>query len=249
MDDRVPPINLPLEPSGPAQRLGIMHLMLWTLCSAVYLTAMRGIHTLMSDMEGVYATHQEASSLAQGIVSGAVLAGALSMTLARVRRGPPLLCQPGHWLLLVAAIFTLIIMATMIVLLTLDQQIFSSHWYFFVLGAEFLIPPLGYAIAAKCEQTLRWRILFAILATLTLTQSLFYIGIGLSGGVIHPMISSWFGIATSLWMLGTPILALMILLVSIVERIGRQRRDWLHWLGVITFTATASLAIVQMMTS
>ena len=203
---------------------------------------MRVIHALLSDMQGVYTTIQEGSSVVYSVISGAVLAGAITLIVTRIRRGPPLLSQPGHWLLFVAAIRTLIFMPTMIVLLTFGEQFFSSGWVFLVFGTEFLISPIAFAIATKREKTRRWRILFAILSLLTLTQSLYYFGIGLQGAVL---LGPWIRIASSIAMAGNPVFASVILLVSVVERIRGQRRDWLHWAGVITHAATASLTVLQ----
>ena len=93
------------SPFAPVQtpRLSILHLMLWTLCSALCLALMRAIYALQSAGPRSFVAIQDASSVMQGMIAGAVLAGSLVLLRTRFRSGPPMLRQPGHWLLFVSA--------------------------------------------------------------------------------------------------------------------------------------------------
>ena len=69
-------------------RLSVLHLMLWTLCSAVYLTLIRAVY-LLQEMPDDYAAIQQSSSVFYGMIGGAVLTGAVVLGHARLRYGHP----------------------------------------------------------------------------------------------------------------------------------------------------------------
>lgn len=240
--------NLQSETSKATSRipqLSVRHLMLWTFCSAVYLTVRRVVQALLSDAQGIQVTIGEASSLVHSIISGAVLAGAATLLVTRIRRGPPMLSQPGHWLLFVNAISALIYLPTMIVLLMVSSSFFTNSWFGFVLGTVFSISPVVFSIAAFAEKTRRWRVLFAILSVVALVQCLFYFGLGFQNELGTEISRYLIRFVLPFATIGHQVLAFLILLVSVVERICGQRRDWLHWTGVITHVATATAQIVQ----
>ena len=71
----------------PTPRLSIAHLMLWTLCCAVYWALIRAVNAI--------STTHIVPELLSSIVKGAVFAGVITLISARVRGEPPLLKQPG----------------------------------------------------------------------------------------------------------------------------------------------------------
>lgn len=75
----------------PMPRLGISHLMLWTLCYAVYLAVIPAAYAMFG--------FQTDPDVLGGIVKGAVFAGVITLISTWVRGKPPLLKQPGQlWL-------------------------------------------------------------------------------------------------------------------------------------------------------
>ncbi len=117
-------------------RLSIRHLMLWTLCCAVYWALIREDNARST-------THLHAGLLSS-IVTGAEFAGVITLISMRVRGGPPLLKHPGHWLLLISAIFTLIsypVIHTVSRSIALMPPQDPGSWEFVVLRVLFMFPP------------------------------------------------------------------------------------------------------------
>ena len=224
-------------------RPSVLHLMLWTLYSAVYLTVIRAIHILQGDAPVGVVVVQQTSGLIYSIIFGAQFTGATVLVVARIRGGPPLLKEPGHWLLMIAALLAVIYMPMMLILFWFSEQFGSGQWLMAYIGIVFLIQPIAFAFAAKRFRVLRWRLLFAVLALMSLSQSILYLGMGISSGLLI----NWIGIfaAVSTW--GGLLLAPVVLIVALAERIQGQRRDWLHWTGVITHVASNLASIIWML--
>jgi len=227
-------------------RLRILHLMLWTLCSAVYLTLIRAIYALQGDMPNRYVAIQHASSVVRGIITGAVLTGAIVLVSTRVRTGPPMLRQPGHWLLFISAILNLIQLPLLILVLLLQDFASSGTFHYLIYGVVFLFPPIAYSVAARHSRARRWKILFVALAAVSLTYFLYFLSVALSidgrfgyGVSIFASIPTW----------GSLLLAAAVLVVSLADWMAGRRYDWLHWTGVTTHVMAASLTMLWMVTS
>lgn len=226
----------------PTPSLCISHLMLWTLCSAIYLALVRAIYSAQGDI-GMYGAVQEASGLIHSMIAGAVLTGAIILVTMRVRGGPPMLRHPGHWLLFIAAIMSLLTLALFFLLLFVGElENGGGNSFLLVFGVLFLFPTIAFAFAARRTRSRWWSILFIALLLLSLSRSLFYLGIGVSFAVgfdwisILSIITTWGGLA-----LAAPLLALSIL----DFKIGPQR-DWLHWNGVATQLASSIANVLWM---
>jgi hypothetical protein len=211
--------------AAPAPRLGIGHLMLWTLCCAVYWALIREVNARSSS--------QIQAGLFSSIMTGAVFAGVITLISMRVRGGPRLLKHPGHWLLLISAIFTLIgtpVVHTVAGSLALMNPFDPDSWEVVVLRVLMLFPPIAFAIAAACTSDRRWRVLFVGMFLLGVPGFLYFLGVNLPGNYFRP------------W----PKLVLVsaMVVVSLVEMKTGHRRDWLHWTGVMTYFATWSASIL-----
>lgn len=203
----------------PAPRLSIRHLMLWTLCCAVYWALIREVNARST-------THMHAGLLSS-IVTGAEFAGVITLISMRVRGGPPLLKHPGHWLLLISAIFTLIsypVIHTVSRSIALMTPQDPGSWEFVVLRVLFLFPPTAFAFAAARIGDRSWKVLFVGMFLLGVPGYLYFLGINLPGSYFRP----WPKL----------VLASAMVVVSIVEMKTGPRRDWLHWTGVTTHLAS-----------
>ncbi len=202
-----------------AQRLNIRYMMLWTFCCAVYWALIREINARST-------THLDAG-LFSSIITGAVFAGMITLISIRFRDGPPLLRHPGHWLLLISAIFTLVGLP---ILLTVSRSIalMTSHdpggWQFQVLSVLYVFPPLAFAFAAARVGDRHWKVLFVTMFLLGVPGYLYFLGIDLPSSYFHP----WPKI----------LLASAMVILSIVETKTGHIRDWLHWTGVMTHFAS-----------
>ena len=89
------------SPFGPASqpRLGISHIMLWTLGSAMILAMYRALADL-ADMPEQARAQWYVMRIGYSIAYGAALAGVILFAYRRLTKGAPFPVMPGHWLLL-----------------------------------------------------------------------------------------------------------------------------------------------------
>jgi hypothetical protein len=226
------------SPFAPARtpRLSILHFMLWTFCSAAVLTLFRTIESLQGDLPEGYASVQRVSSVLSGVISGAVLAGAIVLVHTRVRGTPPMLRHPGHWLLLVTAIVTLTQLAAYVLILLLFG--IGDMFFLLIYGATSLFAVIAYVLAVLRNVAVRWKVCFGAIAAIDALQGIFYVGIWAFG----PQLA----ILTAVARWGHPFLAGWVAVVSLVDLVVGQRRDWLHWTGVTTYAMTSGIALIWM---
>ncbi len=237
-----PELNLPGSPFAPsasggprspfrappeAPRLGILHLMVWTACTAVHL----GWLTTLMQLE----TMPEAPGpgtmllLLQGsysIVAGAALGGLL-LWLARCWRRFPFLVHPGEYLLVVLG------------LLFLMNMVFQSAWWLPVFAGDpsgwpfstcvsatliyaipMLVGGLIFLWPAIRVKSLGWRLYFALAAA-----SCLFVG---CWRVVSESTYLWRFDAE--WSRALP-LAVLLVVVARDHTAGR-RYPWTHWAGV-----------------
>ncbi|TWT84709.1 hypothetical protein CA13_61890 [Planctomycetes bacterium CA13] len=212
----------------PAPRLSIRHLMLWTLCCAVYWALIREVNARSSSQMQV--------GLFSSIVTGAVFAGVITLISMRVRSSPPLLKHPGHWLLLISAIFTLIAAPVLHALtgsLALMNPFDPDRWEFVVIRILYLFPPIAFAFAAARIRDRIWKVLFIAMVLPGVPWFLSLLGIDLPSSYFH----AWPKL----------VLASAMVVVSIVELKNGPRHDWLHWTGVTTHLASCSNLILRVL--
>jgi hypothetical protein len=222
-------------------RLSILHLMLWMLCSAVYLTLIRAVLFLQEPPDN-FAAIQRTTSVFQGVITGGVLTGAMVLGHARYRFGPPLLWHPGHWLLLVDAALTVVWWPLFFISAALERLFFEDGALLLFSGAVYLAQAIAYFIAIGHNKPFRWRILFGAMALLWLLRGLVFVGF--SSG--HQPLVDW---SMRLWAIptwGHFFVAAWTVFVSAWDLMAGQRRDWLHWTGVATYLGGRGVAAVWM---
>jgi hypothetical protein len=233
-----PPSTAPAAP-----RLGVVHLLLWTFCSALYLAVLRAIYAMQGDV-GTLVMVQQTYGLLHAIITGAAITGTIALVSARVRGGPPLLWHPGHWLLFVAAITAVATLPLAFSFAVMGGAANAGDTYAMTLGLVFLFPPIAFAIAAQSQdyRARHWHTLFVALALVALSQSAFYFGLALSPGSV----GRWMAAVSTIPTWGNVMLATAMLFVSLVELNTGPRRDWLHWTGVTTQMASACAILIWM---
>jgi len=232
---------------GQTPRLSIFHLMLWTLCSAVHLTIYRAILAIQGEGPAGYANMHDATSVINGIAAGAIIAGTIVLAGTRIRSGPPMLRHPGHWILLVAAIQSLIYLPVMAGMLLLQQYSYQFPWIMFAYAAVMSISPLGFTLAAWRNKALRWKLMFLLLGCSGAAYCLLYVTIALGD-----LFSSFRGMNSSVatilsmsyWF--NPILAVVIVIMAIGEHATGLRRDWIHWTGILTHVTSILTNVMWM---
>jgi hypothetical protein len=228
----------PALAAAAAPRLSVMHLMLWTLCSAVYFALLRAIYAIQGDASlSSVETIQQTSGLMASIIAGAAITGTIALVSARVRGTPPLLRHPGHWLLLTSAITGVVTIPLVFLLLRTNDANYNLAF-----GVVLLFPSIAFAFAARSSPARHWRALFFAMALVALPQSMFYFGIWLSSGNVGYAMAVLLAIAN--W--GNLMLATAMVFVSIVELKTGPPRDWLHWTGVTAQLASSAPHLIWM---
>ena len=231
-------------PATPAMtpRLSILHIMLWTLCSAVYLTLIRAMNA-QQQLPASYAVIRQSTSVLQGIVMGAVFAAAMVLAHARLRYGSPLTRHPGHWLVLIISVttFTYLVVITAFSALALPfaRGVFTATY-----SAMATAQVIGYLIASWSSKRSSWRPLFATLALLEALRALVYLGMLFDQSNIRIWASTS---ALPNW--GRVIVCGWMMVLSLRDLRRGQRRDWLHWTGIAAFIASTGIVLFWMIGS
>ena len=204
----------------PEAKLSIEHLMLMTLCCATYWALMNAINSRST-------LHME-RGLTHGIIAGAVFTGVITLVSRRIRKGTPLLEHPGHWLLMIGAIATLIEIPVIYVVadsLSMEtKELDRFCWQYLALVAMQLVPGIVFAVAACGTRAPVWKVLFIAITLLDATMLLYFFDMEFFS-VIH---RTWAKI----------LLAVAMVVVSVVELKIGLRRDWMHWTGVMAHFAS-----------
>lgn len=209
-------------------RFGIRHLMLWTLCFSLY-WALSGSDLSMSLSPGWTLLHY--------IRTGAVFAGMLTLIEIRIRGGPPLLKQPGHWLLLIGTLFILVgepIVRYAAESIALSNSIKERRWEYQLINAVYLVQPIVLAFAVIRVPERNWKLLFAAMVMVDAPSFFYVAGIDTPGS---PYLRQGIKLA---------VLAAMVV-VSIVEMKRGLRRDWLHWTGVLAQIVSLSSYLIRVL--
>jgi hypothetical protein len=223
-------------------RLSIFHLMLWTFCTAVYLSLFRAVSEHSNAMAFAYENLQYATIVLQGAITGAIFAGSITLIITRVRSGPPMLRQPGHWVLFVTGCVYVVYVPVLAVML-LDINLVSNNVVTLVVFALIMcVPPIAYAFAVRDQRILRWKALFVALVVVTTAQFLPLVVLGLLG--VGIMGASWISAITAIAPFGSLLIAAAMLVIAVVELFSGNRRDWLHWTGVLAYVASASINLI-----
>ncbi len=214
---------------SPTPKLGIVHLLLWTLCTAIYLTLSRTFRALRHDLPDEFVSILRVMDVLQGAVIGAVLAGAIVLAYSRVRHQSSVRRHPGHWLLLIEAAGTTIYLALELLFLLVGQFGRAAYQQLMLYGLIKLLSGVADVFAGYRSETLRWKLAFGVMAVLDVSQGLsFFTAMFLPIHQSRLLLSAW------------------IVVVSILDLRVHQRRDWLHWTGVATYVASSGQIVILM---
>ena len=152
-ETKVATTDNPFAPELPVPRPSILHVLLWVLCSGICLT-LTGAFNAAKNVEENRDTFQQTGRVFQGILQGTMLTGIVVLGYVRYRYGPPLLKQPGHWLLLMST-------ATTVAYRPLEILIARGHLPFLILVIVlWAIPSIVYLLALRRTKLPRWRDFF-----------------------------------------------------------------------------------------
>lgn len=214
-------------------RLGIIHLLAWTAATAVLLKLWMAVDMLRGTDAGSMGqaaeVFQQASRIIYNTVLGAGIVGTGVVLLGKLRGAPGRL-QPGHWLLTIetlATLLTLLCWLSYTLLLEkrseLDYSPTTFVWLLVYLGIKKLLQAVAYfVVTGLVRDALRWRV------------ALFAMGVGVAiEGLAYICMAFWLELW---WLVSFPLgqfIAGAVLLVTVLLDLpARRLRDWVHWLGV-----------------
>jgi hypothetical protein len=233
----------PFVPSEePQPRLGIAHLMLWMVGSAIVLTAMRGFdqRNLEESSQSILLIFRCLLACVYGIAVAAVF---LSVS-RRLCGGPRFPTSPGHFLLCFIGVTVLVQLAQYLyVTWNRDREIVALFGT--VGAAQFIQSMVTTAVAAwcamQCHQPRRWLIFFALLASARFLQAD-------TSTICNSMIlwdrpAQWLHFIA---LLGVGVCSQVAIMLDAKMRVPR---DWLYWAGVFvwigSYLASVTFSVTQ----
>ena len=245
--------DIPMKPDGespfgpsPQPRLGIIHIMLWTLGSAMILAIYRALAEFGSmpvEARAMWYVMQTGYS----VVYGAALASVILFGYRRVTKGAPFPVLPGHWLLLIQGVVFTIGFAGHMAMWVAQQWVDNFIPAMYGLAqwlANGVAVLLLVAAILRLDDFSYWRRYF--------WASLVLHAIRATAGMMGTTWRTWlvaFSLQRWLYGLGAIVLAIWLLVVVVRDWRRGARRDWLHWTGVVVTLSGPVLFAVQMLWS
>ncbi len=231
----------PLDPPQP--RLGIIHLMAWTLGSALILALQRALDqkngAAFANMQFAYHAVAALSAFARG----AALGGLLLWVKRKLLGGAPFPVAPGHWLLLIGGVLAAIEALGYGIMVTVQRwqerdflnlnAYLTLQWIVYLMGTVLLL------LAYYFSRHTHWRVVFGGMAGME------FLLLGLAVVALIQVATSRFGWG-GIWLfyLGRILITLngLLAIVGVIgDGISRTRRDWLHWTGLATCLSSVVL--------
>jgi hypothetical protein len=231
-----PLINPPSE--RPTNRLAISHLLLWTATTAL------AIGTIMPDPVDApapadmpaefraYLSRQQQQWRMATVVTGPVLgAGLAALAIAawrRLRHEPDFPTQPGHWILMIVGMCTVVAMETQLIN-HLDGSPVIAGPLIVVFWVTLVVSVVTLAVAYyRIAEPLRWKLVFAIA------------GGSLGLLILGPCCLPFAELSTQLIVLAIVYATPISMVVAAVLDVGSGRTyDVFHWVGVVAVPALA----------
>lgn len=240
-----PELNPPFNTATPNQlqvpQFGILHLLLWTAASAGLL----GVFELLTADKlqqlppKLYWLTRSVQTLTF-IAYASAFVGSFVLVQARFYKRLRAL-QPGHWLVLIAALELAIELVA--ALLALSSGPGRTTWITMIAA---LVLPAAIQVFAfyQLQDTKRWKVFFAAyaLAAITRVAARMFPVVFMSFDMPLVLLDWW-------WLLYLPniicnIATVLAFITAIVLDIRHHTpRDWLHWLGIVVSIAICTLTL------
>jgi hypothetical protein len=259
-----PPGQSPFADYLRPPRLGIIHFLAWITLSALFFGLFQSFYQFAAETLGKrYLTF--VSSLQIGLIApGLILLAAEIVGMTVVLRGRLRhelgRWQPGHFLIVIHSLFNLIhymISLLGVLFILIRQSLDSSAQYDFF---SFCISlTIIYWLKAgwffwwwkRSRETFRWKFLFAIeaisttLSSIPLIIPLLAFGQGYISAVT---VYSRIGYILGFLIIGCPLfLGGTYFVTAILDYRKGQRRDWVHWLAIVSTILAMLLSVGSML--
>jgi hypothetical protein len=212
------------ESQPPRNRLSIAHLMLWMLGTAIALALHRQLLARLEPAENLSVAWR-VYVIVYSLLAGPKIGGSILYLSHRARGKAGFPSQPGHWLLAIEG------MSTVLVYL----GVLAAEWTIQQLPAAFTQLPncvataVAYSIAYRRQPSMPglWKAIFVILIMQHAYAGLLNFAVL---WVIFPFISTPGGLL--------PLLLAVLFVLAAIRDPKRHQRDYLHWTGGFTLVAT-----------
>lgn len=232
----------------PRIRLSILHLMLWTLGSALILACFRALGSPSEELPKEIAELQPFYHLAYSLTLGAQVGSVLLFAVRRLNRQFGFPAQPGHWLLLVEGISAMLMLAGYgLFLLCFDAESANVYLFFALQIPNVMASAIGYGLAfTRTALDSPWRPSLGTIAVIYCLQMCLYavsacmLSWPMNGGTWHriwELPQNCLGLALGVAVLGG----------SFADWRNHAERDFLHWAGIVTFVGNIIVQFLYQM--
>ena len=224
---------------------GVRHLLLWLTTVAFCLVGVRYslIHTTYADSVAVpefsrtpwIAVTFWMFIIVSAIVRGAAIAGAIIVVRAHFSNTQAVTWHPGHLLLLVLGVDSMVAGVADMTMICYFSAPFLRLVAAVGHGAmSWVITPSFFIYCAWKRSERPWKVYFISASVVTVFPGLVMIMYPVTGPIrAH-------GILIALH----ACLNIGLVAVAIIDRIGSEKRDWLHWTGIIVAIVLDGIAIL-----
>ena len=224
---QTPSPGSPSRPEPEQPRLGIMHLLVWTACVAVYFSVVRAL------VPPDWAPRLEPSLiLAVGAEIGRATAlGGLLIWVARRYRRLPFPEQPGETFLVLLGIDAARIVLSLPI--GYGVELGAIPWWAQALFSSLavLLICVLYLIAAVRTKTLRWRVYFITVLAASAIVVLLPLSLMLAESLLGPTFTAGRRLIPFLPDLPRLLPGAVLLFVAVKDARQGLRYRWTHWLG------------------
>ena len=224
---------VPEDKTDPGERISILYLMVWTAGSAVILAFYRQAMTLTTT-SAPPTWLQAVTGIAGAPIQGACVASLLLVLWRRFKGGRPFPKEPGHWLLVIPGITTLMSWSLWLIVRQLMERRIYTFVIFYRLPVLVIFSILAVFVITKLRAEPKWRAMFVV--WLAANYTTFFLsclgGVGVSS--IEPVINGFISLA--------------FLIPTLLDLRDRRRRDHLHYAGVAARIGNAGMSAIQCLT-
>ena len=236
------------SPFGPSlqPRLGIIHIMLWTLGSAMILAVYRALVDF-ANMPEQARVQWYVLQIGYSTVYGAALASVFLFAYRRLAKGAAFPVLPGHWLLLAQGIVFTVSFAGHVAASVIRNRFDSLSPAIYGLGqwsAHSVAVVVVLVAIIRLNDFAYWRVYFwASLVHQAIRSSVCLVGVLPGTWYFVFLLQRW------IYAIGATVLVIWLLIVVARDWRRAVRRDWLHWTGVIVTLSGPVLFVIQIVSS
>lgn len=226
---------VPEDTAGPGERLSILHLMVWTGCTALILAFYRQSMNLPdSPTNPVWL--RVVTALVGAPIQGACVASLLLVLWRKFKGGRPFPRQPGHWLLIIPGVVALFSWPWWLVIVPFLQRGVWVYLIFYRIPLLVLFCGLALFSIGRLRSEPRWRAMFTVWLLANLVAPLLgCIGPGMmvGRGIVEPLLGMVVGLG--------------FLVPAMQDHSQGIRRDHFHYAGVACRVANVGMGIIQLL--